>query len=62
MVPLMLWYHPPPLGHAMSSLTPQRLLQGTLKHFAFCIMTQAAVCFLFLMIRIIVASQDHRET
>lgn len=55
-------YHPPPLGCAMSSLTPQRLLQGTLKYFALCITIQAAVCFLFLVVKIIVASQDHRET
>lgn len=59
---LVRFYHPPPLGCAMSSLMPQRLLQGTLKYFALCIMIQAAVCFLFLMVQIIVASQDHRET
>lgn len=36
-------YHPPPLCCAVSSLMPQRLLQGTLKDFALSITTQAAV-------------------
>lgn len=54
--------HPPPLGFAMSSLTLQRMLQGTLKYSTLCITTQGAVCFLFLTVQIIVASQDHSET
>lgn len=59
---LLMCYHPPPPGCAMSSVIPQRLLQGTLKYFALCITVQTAVCLSFLMVQVIVASQDHGET